>query len=130
MRSRAAGGARDVRHLALRRSHGRFTRGPAYAVANGCGALRALQAASPVFGGRQNQPLRIAFRLRSRSAVALELRRGKRIVRRIAYKTVAAERTTRRVFAARGLARGTYSVVLRVRRPGLTFARTVKARKL
>lgn len=130
MRSRAAGGGGDVRRFALKRSQRRFSRMPRYTLPNGCGTLSALRLASPVFGGRQQRPLRIGLRLRRAAAVSVELRRGKRVVRRTAYKTIPAESNQSRAFSARGLRPGTYAVVVRIRRTGQLLTRTVYARRL
>ncbi len=130
MRSRAPGGGNDVRRFALHRSRGRFGRGPRYAVPNGCTALSSLRLDGPVFGGRGQRPLRITLRLRRAGAIALELRRGTRVVQRMGYKATPAGRTQRRVFFAPGLRPGIYSVRVRVRRPGERVVRTVYTRRL
>ena len=56
-------GTKDVRRVALRRSHGRFVTAPAFAQKTGCGVFTRYELSSSVFGGTRNAPLRITYRL-------------------------------------------------------------------
>src|SRR3954464_4981351 len=57
------GGGSDVRRVALRRVHGKFVRRPASYLKDNCGALQSFKLQRPVFGGAENRPLKITYKL-------------------------------------------------------------------
>lgn len=69
----------------------------------------------PVFGGRQQQPLKIAFRTSRRSSAVIQVRKGKRLVRVIRASGLRARRTHRFPVAGKGMRRGLYTVRIAVR---------------
>lgn len=110
----------DVRRVALRRRNGRFTVRPAYYRRASCGVLSSFKLERPVFGGRRNRALGIAFRVATRSRVAIEIIRGKRIVRRFRATTRRAGITHRLRLASEGLRRSEYRVRIVVTPTGAT----------
>jgi hypothetical protein len=76
--------AEDVRMVALRRTNGRFVSAPALAQSTSCGLFTSYRLARAVFGGTRNLPLRFSYRLAHAVAgVRVEVRRGRRLVRRL-----------------------------------------------
>jgi hypothetical protein len=81
--TKLADGRRDVRRVALRRSHGRFVSAPAFAQKTGCGVFTKYELSSSVFGGRRNVPLRITYQLaHDVDGVTILVSRGKKPFKR------------------------------------------------
>lgn len=124
------GGPPDVRRIALRRSRGRFSRRPSFYRRASCGLLRSFRLERPVFGGRTNRALGIAYRLGSRARVRVTVLRGRRVVRRYPTRTRAANDTVRLRFDSERRPRGDYRVRVRAEREGRAVTSTLTARKL
>ncbi len=108
------GGRTDVRRLALARRGGRFRVRAGYYRRRSCGLLSSYKLERPVFGGRANRPLGIAFRVSRESRVSVRVMRGKRTVKRFRTTTRRARRTHRLRLASERLRRGNHRVILRV----------------
>ena len=84
-----------------------------------------------MFGGRQNKPLRIAYRVATRARAQVTVLRGKRAVKRFKARTRQAGRTHRLKVGARKLARrGDYRVRIRVGRGAGRVTSTLVSRRL
>ena len=126
-----AGGVADVRRVTLRRRGGRYARiGRSFYRRLSCGLLTQYKLGSPVFGGRGGQALRVAFRLSAPARVAIELRRGGRVVKRFASTQRQAHTTYRVRVGSKRLARGDYRVRITVRRGAQTVRSTLAAARL
>jgi hypothetical protein len=80
-----ADGTKDVRRVALRRSHGRFVGAPDFAQKTGCGVFRNWALSSSVFGGSKSVPLHITYKLaHDVDGVTITVLRGKKVVKRFA----------------------------------------------
>jgi hypothetical protein len=110
------GRAADVRRIALRRSGGRWSVGPAFDRRSACGLLRSVKLERPVFGGHANRRVGVAYRLGADAEVRVEVRRGARTVQRFAPVRARAHRTYRLRLAGERWARGDHRVVVTVRR--------------
>jgi hypothetical protein len=121
VRFRAAGGA--LKHVGLRRAHGRFTRVGAFRTRAGCGVIRSASLARPVFGGAARKPLDTWIRLNTAARVTITIRRGGRVVRRFAARDHSAGRTFR--LRAHPKARGTYRVTITAKPSGAN-AQTIR----
>jgi hypothetical protein len=132
LRRRGAAGGRDVRRFAFERRGGRFVRRGRFAAPRSCSVLARFELDRPVFGGRRSAPLTVRYRLRERAAVSVVLRRGARRPEvTTMFKPTRAGRTQSLRISPRGRPRGTYTVQLRVRRPGADLVRrTLSARRL
>jgi hypothetical protein len=119
--ARAESGKLDLRELGFRVLGGRVSVLPAFARAAGCGPLRAASLGSPVFGSA----LRAGLRVSAPTRVAVEVLRGRRVVAG-AIRTLAPGATRSVVVRTAGLARGRYTVRVRVVRGRAltTFAAT------
>jgi hypothetical protein len=120
-RVRAPDGTTDVRRVAVRRVRGRFRRVPAFEAHRGCGLVESFALAQPVF----RRSLRMTFRLGESANVSVEVRRGRRVVKRFPARMYAAGRTHRLRVAAR---RGAHRVTLKAERPGRSSTLTLRAR--
>ena len=102
---------RDVRRIVLRKQGGRFHKVARHYRRGDCEVLRSFKLQRPVFGGRQDTPLRIAYRLTRTARVKVELLRGKRVIARFA-----GQRPGGRTFrlALRPSRRGVYRVRITV----------------
>ena len=130
-RTRGDDGSTDVRRIALRRLRGRWSRRPAFAARrSSCDVIEAFKLERPVFGGRTQRPLRIAYRLARQADVTIAVLRGRRVVRRISANDRPAGATNRLRFAARGLRRGDYRVRLTATRAGARSVRLLVSRRL
>lgn len=110
---RDADGRADVRRVALVRRRGRFrVVRPFYRRAS-CATLTSFKLERPAFGGRGARPLGIAFRLARAGRVSVEVRRGRRVVRRFRATVRQAGRTHRLRLGSRRLPRGRYEIRLR-----------------
>ncbi|HEX2087671.1 MAG TPA: prolyl oligopeptidase family serine peptidase [Solirubrobacteraceae bacterium] len=115
---RLAGGRVDVRRVVLERRRGTWRRLPDYYRRVSCGRLSSFKLTRPVFGGTTRRQLGIAFRVSTRSRVSVSVLRGRRVVGRFPAAMRVPRRTHRLRLSPRGLRRGTYRVVLRVRPEG------------
>ena len=127
---RLAGGRRDVRRIALRRTRGRFRLRPDFYRPRACGLVTSFKLERSVFGGRGNRALGIAFRLSRRARVGVEVLRGGRVVRRYPAHSRRANTTHRLRLASERLARGDYQVRLQAVAGGETATDTLTARRL
>lgn len=105
-------GGGSVRRVAVRRARGRFALRPAFAMQRRCGLLRLVKTEQPVFGGRTNRALHIAYRAGQAATVRVTVQRGTRIIRRFPARRVSAGRLVRLRVAAEGVARGDVRVVV------------------
>jgi hypothetical protein len=97
--------AGDVRTLVLQRSGGRFHRRATSVRRPACGAIRAFRLARPVFGGPSGRGLAVTVRLAPGRSGRIELRRGRRTLRRA---TVRGARSWH--IGPRRLVRGGYAI--------------------
>lgn len=102
----------DERRVALARTGGRFRVRPDFYRRTSCATLTSFKLERPVFGGRTNRALGIAFRLARSGTVGVEVRRGGRVVRRFRTATRRARLTHRLRLAPERLPRGTYEIRL------------------
>ena len=105
----------DFRRAVLVRRKGRFYKRRTHYRPNSCGLLSSAKLRRPVFGGRQKQPLKIAFRTSRRSSAVIQVRKGRRLVRVIQASRLRARRTHRFRVATKGMRRGLYTVRIAVR---------------
>ncbi len=122
----------DTRRVTLRRKSGRFSRQPDFYRRATCDLLPSFKLTRPVFGGSGRPAnLSVAYRVAETATVAVEIRRGSRIVRRRSPRTVQPNRTTRLRVRSTGLPRGKYVVRLTVRGSnGRTLTSSLVARRL
>ena len=102
VRVRLAG---DMRELVLERRGGHFRLRRSARLHPRCGAVRRFTLTQPVFGGRTHRRLAVRVRLALGRRGRIELRRGGRVVRRVAVR---GGRTWR--IRPAGLRRGVYAV--------------------
>jgi hypothetical protein len=120
----------DVQRLVVQRARGRFVRRKAFSRRDTCRTLRRFRLSRAVFGGSNNRPLNIAFRLTNPAEVSIEVLRGKRAVRSFAA-TARQPRITFKVnISPRDLKRGDYTIRIRVERGGSTSTASLVARRL
>ena len=112
--TRTASGRREVRRVALQRVNGRFRAREDFYRRVACDVLSAFKLERPVFGGRKNLPLKIAYRLSAPARVGVEVTRNGRTVRRFKTVTSARDRSIRLSMPAQGKRRGSYRVKLTV----------------
>lgn len=126
------GGVTDTVRITLGRSKGRFGPRQSFSAPESCGTVRSFDLSRPVFGGRKNRPLGIAYRLNEAARVEVTVsNRRERVMRRFAAREVAAGRTERLSVPARRLReRGDYRVKLTVTRGGASSTTTLTSRKL
>jgi hypothetical protein len=128
---RRAGQAPEFRRVALVRRRGRFSVLAAYDRRDTCTTLRTFKLERPVFGGRTNRPLNIAFRVGESAQVGVTVQRGSRVVKTFATRTYQPGRTQRlRLSVTRRLGRGAYRVTIRVTRAGRTTTETLTTRRI
>jgi hypothetical protein len=130
LRAKAPNGKTDTRRVALERRRGTWRVLPDFDRRTACELVDAFKLERPVFGGRTNGALGIAFRLGESARVTVELRRGSKVVKRFKAKAYAPNRAHRLRVPARGIARGTYTVVLKASRPGREGTQVLTARRL
>ena len=104
----------DTRRLVLERRKGRWVRRADYYRRASCGTLSSFKLERPVFGGRSNRALGIAFRVATASRVAVQVRRGGKVVRRYATRVRRGHLTHRLRLPSERLRRGKYRVRVRV----------------
>ena len=115
------GNRADVRRIVLRRTNGKFKKVARHYRRGSCEVLRSYKLERPVFGGRANTPLRVAYRLTTPQRVTLTVTRGKRVVAR---RTVDAQANRTYRVAIRAKRKGTYRV--RLTAPGVTERLTAR----
>ncbi len=130
LRTARPGGGTDVRRVVLRRTRGRYAVRPDFYRAEGCGLVRSYKLSRPVFGGRTNRALQVAYRLATDARVTVEVLRGGRVVRRLAARTDRPNRTYRLRFSADRRRRGDYAVRLTVRAGTQTIRTVLVSRRL
>ena len=125
-------GSEEVRRIALRRSGGRWLRAPAYERRETCGLVRTFKLERPVFGGRTNRALNIAFRLESEAQVSAVVRDARGRVRgRFAEKTFRGGITHRlRQTVKSSLPRGRYTITLTARSEGRRVTAVVNGQRV
>ena len=110
-RMRQPDGRADVRRITLRRKGGRFYVAKPFYARVSCALLSSAKLRAPVFGGRGNRALRLAFTITKPSRVKVTVFRGKKRVHRVVARRRAAEVMQRLTIPARKLKRrGTYRV--------------------
>jgi hypothetical protein len=127
---REASGVADVRRIALRRAHGRWSRRPDFYGRAACATVRSFRLLRPVFGGSTRRALKIAVTLGRPAKVTLTVRRGKHVVKRYAAGQLAAGKTYRQSLAPKKLARSDYRVTLDARRRGEHVVRILTSRRI
>jgi hypothetical protein len=105
----------DYRRVTLQRRGGRWYRRPPHYRKESCTLLTSYKLLRPVFGGRGGRAVTASFRLTRRARASLTIMRGKRVVRRGRMRLRGADITHRVKLSARGLPRGDYRFILRVR---------------
>ncbi|MDP9384419.1 MAG: hypothetical protein M3P50_04145, partial [Actinomycetota bacterium] len=121
---------KETRRVALRRVGGKLSVQRAFTARERCLLLTRTKAFRPVFGGRTNKPLRIAFRARQDARVSVEVFRGKRLVRRLRSGAASSDRTVRTTLASSRLPRGDYTIRITARRGSSRQVETLTARRL
>jgi len=129
-RSKAADGRTDVRRQALRRVKGRFSQRRAFYQRASCGLIKSYKLERPVFGGRTNRALGVAFQVSRQARVTVDVLRGDRLVKRYPAGTRRPNRTHRRRFDAEGRPRGDYRVRITAERDGRRTTHTLVSRRL
>jgi hypothetical protein len=77
-------GSTDLRRVALRRVGGRFKRAKRFFQLVNCGVFKKWELSGSVFGGRKRIALGISYKLaRGADSVAVVVRRGKKVVKRL-----------------------------------------------
>jgi hypothetical protein len=126
-----AGGRVDTRRVVLERRGGASACGPTTTGASRAAVLTSFKLERPVFGGRRNRALGIAFRVARQSTVEVRLVRGNRTIRRLSRGTRAGRRTHRLALPSERLRRGDYKIVVRATpRGGRPVVATLTARRL
>lgn len=110
IRYRLRGSTPDARRAVLQRRNGRFAVRPVFGLRPGCAAIGLFELGSPVFGGRGETGLRARVRMARRALVTVDLMRGRRVVRRVARRSVSAGRALAVTIPARRLRAGRYTV--------------------
>jgi hypothetical protein len=115
----------DYRRVTLRRQNGRWVRRPPHYRKESCSLLTSYKLLRPVFGGRGGRAVTASFRLTRRARAGLTVMRGRRVLSRSRMRVRGADITHRIKLSSRGLPRGDYRFVLRVRPLG--GGRTIRA---
>ena len=124
-------GIREERRFAVRRENGRFRRVGAYERRTRCGLLRQFKLERPVFGGRTNRALNVAFRLARPAAVTVTVRRKDgTVARRFRARSYQAGLHRLRMTVNRRVPRGVYRVDLVAVADGQTVRATLRSRRL
>jgi zinc carboxypeptidase len=109
------GGKIDYRRITLRRKGGRWLKRPPHYRKESCTLLTSYKLLRPVFGGPTRRPVTAAYRLSRRARAGITVMRGKRVVARGKMRLRRADTTYRVKLSAKGLPRGDYRFVLKVR---------------
>jgi hypothetical protein len=121
----------DVRRSVLRRRDGRVKQQPAFYRRSSCLTLALFKLERPVFGGRTNRALKLAYRVSTRARVGVVVLRGRKVVRRFRARAERPGETVRRRLASEKLRRGRYRVQVTVRpERGVTTRATLTAQRL
>jgi hypothetical protein len=112
------------------RRGGRFASRPAAERRPSCGLLASFKLERPVFGGRRNRELGVAFRVGREARVFAEVLRGGRVVRRFPPLTRRAGVTHRLRVASEGLGRGDVRIRLTVTAGADRAVATLVSRRL
>jgi hypothetical protein len=115
----------DYRRVTLLRRNGRWYRRPPHYRKESCTLLTSYKLLRPVFGGSNGRGVAASYRLTRRARASLTIMRGNRVIRRGKMRVRRADITHRAKLSARGLPRGDYRFILRVRPIG--GGRTVRA---
>ncbi|HEX2085400.1 MAG TPA: hypothetical protein VHF89_06940, partial [Solirubrobacteraceae bacterium] len=83
-----------------------------------CSLLTSYKLLRPVFGGRDGRAVAASYRLTRRARASLTIMRGNRVIRRGRMRLRRADITYREKLSSRGLRRGDYRFILRVRPTG------------
>ena len=130
-RIKAPSGRTDTVRVTLGRSKGRFGPRRSFYRRDSCATLGKFKLSRPVFGGREDRALGIAYRLNAPGRVQVTVtNRRERTVKRFAAEDVPAGRTQRLSLPVRGLARGDYRVKLTLTAGGRTSTATLTANRL
>jgi hypothetical protein len=122
---------KDVRRTTLRRKDGRFRRAKSFYRRASCATLAQFKLERPVFGGRTNRSLGIAYRVGTRARVSVVVRRGKKVVRRFRTRSERPGETVRLRLAGEKLRRGRHRVTITVRpQRGVTTRASLSAQRL
>lgn len=125
---RGRGTARHERRVALLVRGGTVRRGPRFAAAPACGAVRAAALDAPVLDRDAGTTLR--WRIDRAARVRVEVLRGTRVVRRYAVRTTPGDRTERLRVRGRGLPAGSLRVRMRTTlRSGRTLTTVLGVRR-
>ncbi|MDQ5807498.1 MAG: hypothetical protein M3320_02375, partial [Actinomycetota bacterium] len=122
----------DYRRVTLRRKNGRWKVRPPHYRKESCTLLTSYKLLRPVFGGRDGRAVSASYRLTRRARAGITVMRGRRVVARGAMRVRGADVTYRTKLSARGLPRGDYRFVLRVRPlgGGKTLRAVLTSRKI
>ena len=97
-------GRNDTRRLAVERRKGRWSVLPAFDTHDQCAVLADAKSERPVYGGKRSRALLTSFRVGPNPAVvSVAVMRGKRTLRKVRPKAVAAGKLYRLSFSARTL---------------------------
>jgi hypothetical protein len=127
---RRADGLSETRTAAVERRHGRFRSfGPTSArpVCLGAGGFGLDR---PVFGGTGNISAALGIRAGVPVVVSVELRRGRRVLRRLVTRRAVDAAGVRVALNPRGLRRGDYTVRVTLQSTGARVVRTFRARRV
>jgi hypothetical protein len=108
----------DYRRVTLERRNGRWLKRPPHYRKESCTLLTSYKLLRPVFGGSTRAPVTAAYRLSRRARADVTVMRGNRVVARGKVRVRRADTTYRVKLSAKGLPRGDYRFVLRVRPTG------------
>jgi len=109
--TRGASGKRDVREVGFRMGGGRITQLPPFQRRSRCGLVESAALSAPAFSKR----LAIAYRVDRRSTVAVEVRRGSKLVSRFAAARRAAGKRIVLNLPGQDLSPGDYTVRIRAK---------------
>ena len=120
----------DTRRTVLRRSKGRFAKRPPFHRRSTCGTLESFKLQRAAFGGTARVPLRIAYRLKRRATVRVQVLRGTKVVKAFKARTTRGGRTVRLRHPAGAARRGDHRVRITVRRGSARTVATLTSRRL
>jgi hypothetical protein len=120
----------DTRRVAVRRGARRFSSRPGFERAPHCDALRLFKLERPVFGGRGNRAVDVAFRLRRDARVSAVVTHRGKVLRRYPARDYRPGRVLRLRLRSEGLPRGDHRVRLRVVAADTLVRASLVARRL
>lgn len=126
------GGGSDVRRIALRRVHGKFVERPDSYLKDNCAALQSFKLQRPVFGGANDRPLKIQYKLpRGVDSVSVVASAHGKTLRRFKGTGADAGRFYTVELPAKGIKRGTdVSVRITVVRAGSRQSAVLVSRRI